>query len=55
MEKERLQYRVSFKEVITIMEPKNLVSEIRMLLPGGDCTGRGGCGLLFLRRRFCPG
>lgn len=26
------------------METKNLVSEIRKLLPGGDCTGRGGCG-----------
>ena len=26
------------------METKTLVSEIRKLLPGGDCTGRGGCG-----------
>jgi ferredoxin len=26
------------------METKNLAGEILKLLPGGDCTGRGGCG-----------
>lgn len=26
------------------MQPNNLAKEVRKLLPGGDCTGRGGCG-----------
>lgn len=28
------------------MQPKNLVQEIRGILPGSDCTGRGGCGFV---------
>ena len=28
------------------MQPMNLVQEILKLLPGGDCTGRGGCGFV---------
>ena len=26
------------------MQPNNLAKEVRKLLPGTDCTGRGGCG-----------
>ena len=26
------------------MQSTNLATEVRKLLPGGDCTGRGGCG-----------